>query len=197
MKVRKRLAIIFLLSIFTVIAIILTMNAIIKTKRNQEIEKKTEKFMFENEGNYGEYHIGDIEEIEGRIYVVLKYIPEGREGRLYLIEFEGENIDYVKRELPMSMGVVAYIERMAGNTIVFGAVDDKIWKDVNRPPEEVDFTEVQVTYADGKEKQTDVSNFSSFLFCIPGNQVVNDVIFFSDNETIAKYSELPVGYLEQ
>lgn len=87
--------------------------------------------------------------------------------------------------------------RMAGNTIVFGAVDDKIWKDVNRPPEEVDFTEVQVTYADGKEKQTDVSNFSSFLFCIPGNQVVNDVIFFSDNETIAKYSELPVGYLEQ
>ena len=142
MKVRKRLAIIFLLSIFTVIAIILTMNAIIKT-----IEKKIEKFMFENEGNYGEYHIGDIEEIEGRIYVVLKYIPEGREGRLYLIEFEGENIDYVKRELPMSMGVVAYIERMAGNTIVFGAVDDKIWKDVNRPPEEVDFTEVQVTYA--------------------------------------------------
>ena len=104
MKVRKRLAIIFLLSIFTVIAIILTMNAIIKTKRNQEIEKKIEKFMFENEGNYGEYHIGDIEEIEGRIYVVLKYIPEGREGRLYLIEFEGENIDYVKRELPMSMG---------------------------------------------------------------------------------------------
>ena len=95
------------------------------------------------------------------------------------------------------IGVVAYIERMAGNTIVFGAVDDKIWKDVNRPPEEVDFTEVQVTYADGKEKQTDVSNFSSFLFCIPGNQVVNDVIFFSDNETIAKYSELPVGYLEQ
>ena len=92
---------------------------------------------------------------------------------------------------------MAYIERMAGNTIVFGAVDDKIWKDVNRPPEEVDFTEVQVTYADGKEKQTDVSNFSSFLFCIPGNQVVNDVIFFSDNETIAKYSELPVGYLEQ
>ena len=77
------------------IAIILTMNAIIKTKRNQEIEKKIEKFMFENEGNYGEYHIGDIEEIEGRIYVVLKYIPEGREGRLYLIEFEGENIDYV------------------------------------------------------------------------------------------------------
>ena len=67
MKVRKRLAIIFLLSIFTVIAIILTMNAIIKTKRNQEIEKKIEKFMFENEGNYGEYHIGDIEEIEGRI----------------------------------------------------------------------------------------------------------------------------------
>jgi len=197
MKVRKRLAIIFLLSIFTVIAIILTMNAIIKTKRNQEIEKKIEKFMFENEGNYGEYHIGDIEEIEGRIYVVLKYIPEGREGRLYLIEFEGENIDYVKRELPMSMGVVAYIERMAGNTIVFGAVDDKIWKDVNRPPEEVDFSEVQVTYADGKEKQTDVSNFSSFLFCIPGNQVVNDVIFFSDNETIAKYSELPGGYLEQ
>ena len=102
--------------------------------------------MFENEGNYGEYHTGDIEEIEGRIYVVLKYIPEGREGRLYLIEFEGENIDYVKRELPMSMGVVAYIERMAGNTIVFGAVDDKIWKDVNRPPEEVDFTEVQVTH---------------------------------------------------
>ena len=49
MKVRKRLAIIFLLSIFTVIAIILTMNAIIKTKRNQEIEKKIEKFMFENE----------------------------------------------------------------------------------------------------------------------------------------------------
>jgi hypothetical protein len=35
------------------------------------------------------------------------------------------------------------------------------------------------------------------LFCIPGNQVVNDVIFFSDNETIAKYSELPGGYLEQ
>ena len=197
MKVRKRLAIIFLLSIFTVIAIILTMNAIIKTKRNQEIEKKIEKFMFENEGNYGEYHVDDIEEIEGRIYVVLEYVPEGREGRLYLVEFEGENVDYVKRELPMSMGVVAYIEKMAGNTIVFGAVDDKIWKDMNRPPEEVDFTEVQVTYADGKEKQTDVSNFSSFLFCIPGNQVVNDVIFFSGNETVAKYSELPSGYLEQ
>lgn len=193
MKVRKRWIIISLLSIFTAIVIIPAMGTIEKTKRDKEIEEKIEKFMLETEQNYGEYHVDDVEEIDGRTYAVLEYIPEGREGRLYLVEFGKEEVGYVKRELPMSMGVVAYIEKMSGNTIVFGAVNDKVWKDINGPPEDVDFKEVQVTYSDGKEKRADVSNFSSFMFCIPGNQVVNDVIFFSDDEIVARFSELPVG----
>ena len=193
MKARKRSVIISLWSTLVVVVAIFAISADVKIRRNQEIDAKIEKFILEAEGNQEEYHVDDVEEIDGRIYAVLEYIPEGREGRLYLVEFWGDEVNYVKRELPMSMGVAAYIKEMSGNTIVFGEVNDKVWKDINRPPEMVDFTEAQVIYSNGEKKCAHVSNFSSFMFCIPGSQIVNDVIFFSDDGIVAKYSELPYG----
>ena len=140
----------------------------------------------------GEYHIENIKQLSEKTYAVVQWIPDSGEGRVYLIELGREEIDFIKKEMPLSMGVAVYKEIFSGNTIVFGAVSDKVWKDFDSEPEQVNFTKVEILYSGGKEQET-VNNFSGFLFCIPGEKYIDDVLFYSGDEVIAKLSDLPLG----
>lgn len=140
----------------------------------------------------GRFSIENIKQLSEKTYAVVQWIPDSGEGRVYLIELGREEIDFIKKEMPLSMGVAVYKEIFSGNTIVFGAVSDKVWKDFDSEPEQVNFTKVEILYSGGKEQET-VNNFSGFLFCIPGEKYIDDVLFYSGDEVIAKLSDLPLG----
>ena len=178
---------VILLSIVVVGVALLTM-----ANKNKEVENRITSFMLETAGNNGEYHIENIKQLSEKTYAVVQWIPDSGDGKVYLIELGREEIDFIKKEMPLSMGVAVYKEIFSGNTIVFGAVSDKVWKDFDSEPEQVNFTKVEILYSGGKEQET-VNNFSGFLFCIPGEKYIDDVLFYSGDEVIAKLSDLPLG----
>lgn len=51
----------------------------------------------------------------------------------------------------MSMGVELYKAAFSGKTVVFGAVSDQLWLDLEDAPQKVEFTEVKAICSDGTE----------------------------------------------
>lgn len=147
---------------------------------------------------YGEYSIDGIQQMGNYTFGVVEYHRNEGQGSLYLfvLEKKGGDLtitDRVEGELPMSMGVQVYKSTVSNNTVVFGAVNDQLWFDLDGAPQKVDFTEVKALYSNGKEQSVKVSNFQAFMICIDSDVYIDDVLFLSGGEVAGKLSALPIS----
>lgn len=173
---------------------------------NADIDQATERII----GNYmsqmmgddptqasdGAYSIDGMEQVGNDVIAVVQYHPSMGQGSLYLFGLKEKAgaltvVNSAEGSLPMSMGVELYKAAFFGKTVVFGAVSDQLWLDLEDAPQKVEFTEVKAICSDGTEQSVPVGNDQAFLICMDGDVYVDEVLFLSGSEVAGKLSELP------
>lgn len=191
-------------SMIAIVLMLILAIFLIEFRRKEQTYIETERLIAEyisermgKRTNEIPYSIGEININSGNIYAVGICPPIDGEGFIFLLSAKKLNgkisdAQFFSNDLPLSRGVAIYKSVIEGKTIIYGAVDDKLWLNLSDEPIEAEFTEVSVLY-EGGEKIKKIKNFESFLIRIDGNVTVDDVIFKSNSKTIGKLSEFPIG----
>ena len=151
----------------------------------------------------GEYFIDGVQQIGEYIFAVVGYYPPYGFGEplvyLFVIAKENDNlriVDFqVEHQLIMSMGVSVFKWTVADNTIIFGAVSDQIWLNLDEAPIKVEYTAISILHSSGQEVSINIGNHQTYLLGISGNVNIDDIYFISHDEVIGKLSTLQMDYI--
>ena len=171
-----------------------TEEDILKQNAAGMIEKEMADILRDNPG---EYVIDGIEKAGNSVLAIVRCMPGMGQGSIYLfvLELNADSLTVIDRftgEIPLSLGVAVYRKALPELTVIYGAVGDQIWLDLETAPEKVNFTEVQLLLADGQTESTKVKNNQAFLICLEADTSIEDVLFLSGSEILAGFSDLPV-----
>jgi len=147
----------------------------------------------------GEYFINFIQRTDNYIFAVVGAYPSIGHPWVYLFVITEENetlriIDFRTGHQPLSMGISVYKWVVSGYTIIFGAVNDQIWLNLDEAPIKVEYTEIRVLHSSAYVESININNFQTYMICIKGYITIDDIHILSNNEIIGKLSSLQMDY---